>query len=44
MLVNFGEFAGFAAILIPSVSGFSKQLNPDETVFVTGAEASWLCM
>lgn len=44
MILNIGEFAGFAAIVIPSLTGLSKELNPDEMVQITAAQASWLCM
>ena len=42
MIINIGEFAGFAAIVIPSLTGLSSNLNPDETVTITAAQASWL--
>lgn len=43
MILNIGEFAGFSAIVISSLTGLSKELNPDETVQITPAQASWLC-
>lgn len=43
MIVNLGEFGGFAAIVISSLTGYSDVMNPDETVKITAYQASWLC-
>lgn len=43
MVVNVGNFHGFPSIVIPSLIGASKALNPDETLHVTAAQTSWLC-
>lgn len=43
IIINIGEFIGFSAITISSLTGLSKELNPDETVQITAAQASWLC-
>lgn len=32
----------FPSIVIPSLTGTSKELNPDETLRVTASQASWL--
>lgn len=43
MILNIGQFFGFATILIPALTGISNELNPNETVQITAAQASWLC-
>lgn len=32
----------FPSIVIPSLIGISKELNPDETLQMTAVQASWL--
>lgn len=32
----------FPSIVIPSLTGVSKALNPDETLHITAVQASWL--
>lgn len=39
---DMGLILAIASIVVPSVTGKSGQLNPDETVFMTEDEASWL--
>lgn len=36
-------FDAFTSLVIPSLLGIATTLNPDETIRITGAEASWLC-
>lgn len=43
MMFNMGQFYAFPSIVIPSLIGISKHLNPDETVQVTASQSSWLC-
>lgn len=43
LVLNIGEFAAFPSIVIPSLIGMSKHLNPDESVQVTAEQTSWLC-
>lgn len=43
MIINIGEFLGFSALVIPSLTGLSQDLNPDEMVQITASQASWLC-
>lgn len=42
-IFNLGEFTAIPSIVIPSLTGISKHLNPDETIRVSGDETSWLC-
>lgn len=37
-----GLASSIATIVIPSVLGTSKDLNPDETISMTTDQASWL--
>lgn len=41
--LNKTVFDGLGALVIPALLGISATLNPDETLRITGAEASWLC-
>lgn len=34
--------AAFPVILIPALTGLNSETNPNETIRVTAAEASWL--
>lgn len=42
-IFNLGQFSVLPSIVIPSLTGISKELNPDETIHVSGDETSWLC-
>lgn len=42
-IFNLGQFSVLPSIVIPSLTGLSKDLNPDETIRVSGDETSWLC-
>lgn len=44
MILNIGEFMSILAIVISSLVGLSDALNPDETVRISAAQSSWLCM
>lgn len=44
IIVNKTAFEGFISLVIASLLGIATALNPDETIRVTGVEASWLCM
>lgn len=37
-----GEFVAFVPIVIGSLSGTTKELNPDETLQITAVQTSWL--
>lgn len=39
---NMGFILAIATIVVPSVTGNSNKLNPDENLFMTEDEASWL--
>lgn len=43
VVLNLGQFFSFPSIVIPSLIGVSKTLNPDEMVEATAAQTSWLC-
>lgn len=40
--VNTGLFEGLPTLIIPSLLGLSKNLNPDETLRITASQASWI--
>lgn len=40
--VNTGLFEGLPTLVVPSLLGFSKELNMDETVQITPSQASWI--
>lgn len=40
--MNTGLFEGFPTLVIPSLLGFSEELNPDETLRISASQASWL--
>lgn len=42
LIWNIGLVLAFPTIVIPALTGLSKQLNPDETLQITGVQASWL--
>lgn len=42
LIWNLGLILAFPSIVIPSLTGFSTALNPDETLRITAAQASWL--
>ena len=39
---DMGLILAISTIVVPSVLGASGKLNPDETLFMTSEEASWL--
>lgn len=42
LVLNLGLILAFPSIVIPSLSGISKELNPDETLNISAVQASWL--
>lgn len=42
LYISLGFSDAFTAIVIPSLTGISSELNPDETLHITAAQASWL--
>lgn len=40
--LNTGLFEGFPSIVIPSLIGMSKELNPDEVLLIAPSHASWI--
>lgn len=40
--LNTGLFEGFPSIVIPSLIGVSKELNPDEVLLISPSQASWI--
>lgn len=40
--LNNGLFDGFPSIVIPSLVGLNKELNPNETLRITASQASWI--
>lgn len=42
MSLNFGLVLAFPSIVVPSVLGNSKSLNPDEILHMTLDETTWL--
>lgn len=40
--LNTGLFEGFPSIVIPSLIGLSKELNPDEVLLISPSHASWI--
>lgn len=40
--LNNGLFDGFPSIVIPSLIGLNKELNPNETLRITSQQASWI--
>lgn len=43
IVVNKALFDGFPSIVIPSLTGHSRELNPNEMLNITDSQASWLC-
>lgn len=41
---NMGLILAISTIVVPSVLGTSDKLNPNETLYMTSEEASWLGM
>lgn len=40
--LNTGFFEGFPSIVIPSLIGLSRELNPDEVLLISPSQASWI--
>lgn len=40
--LNTGLFEGFPSIVIPSLIGLSRELNPEEVLLISSAQASWI--
>lgn len=40
--LNTGLFEGFPSIVIPSLTGLRKELNPDEVLLISSSQASWI--
>lgn len=43
MIANTGQFMNLPSIVVPSLTGVSEELNPDETLQIFPSQASWLC-
>lgn len=42
LLLDLGLSIAFPTIVIPALTGLNDTVNPDETVHITAAQASWL--
>lgn len=42
LLLDLGLSLAFPTIVIPALSGLNKELNPNESILITTAQASWL--
>lgn len=42
LLLDLGLSVSLPVILIPALTGLSSESNPNETVFITAGQASWL--
>lgn len=42
LYISLGFSDAFTALVIPSLTGISADLNPDETIHITAEQASWL--
>lgn len=42
LAANFSLLIAFPALVIPSLTGVSSELNPDENLSISAAQASWL--
>lgn len=42
LAASLGLFISFPILVIPSLTGVSRELNPDEMLSISAAQASWL--
>lgn len=42
LLLDLGLSIAFPTIVIPALTGLNDQVNPNETIHMTAAQASWL--